>query len=212
MEPASSLGWTLRNEIAIPADINSFLVEGEVAVASFQTFRDSATFTTKRLIIRDAQGLTGKKVEVYSLPYSSINMWSSENARGILDRDAEIELWTRAGHIKVKLGKGADVRRIDGLIAWACSTRTSGFGWHRSGVASMLSFPEHWSCTPVFPGWIVGSTHHHVECAVAAFFGKDHAFEANTADAAVVRALGVRVLPQASSRFDQRMQPQPRRC
>ncbi|MFC4224969.1 PH domain-containing protein [Lysinibacter cavernae] len=119
MEPASSLGWTLRNEIAIPADINSFLVEGEVAVASFQTFRDSATFTTKRLIIRDAQGLTGKKVEVYSLPYSSINMWSSENARGILDRDAEIELWTRAGHIKVKLGKGADVRRIDGLIAWA---------------------------------------------------------------------------------------------
>ncbi|GAA1656310.1 hypothetical protein GCM10009790_40430 [Georgenia ruanii] len=46
-------------------------------------------------------------------------MWSSENAGGILDRDGEIELWTRAGHIKVKLGKGADVRRIDGLIAWA---------------------------------------------------------------------------------------------
>ena len=35
---------------------------------------------TKRLIVRDAQGLTGKKVEIYSLPYSSINMWSSENA------------------------------------------------------------------------------------------------------------------------------------
>ena len=88
-------------------------------MASFQTFRDSATFTNKRLIVRDAQGMTGKKVEVYSLPYASINMWSSENAGGILDRDAEIELWTRAGHIKVKLGRGADVRRIDSLIAWA---------------------------------------------------------------------------------------------
>lgn len=119
MEAAPILAWTLRNEIPTPQDVFELLSEGEQAVASFQTFRDSATFTTKRLIVRDAQGITGKKIEIYSLPYSSINMWSTENARGILDRDAEVELWTRAGHIKVKLGKGADVRRIDSLIAWA---------------------------------------------------------------------------------------------
>ncbi len=119
METAPILTWTLRNEIPIPQDVLGLLVEGEQAVAAFQTFRDSATFTTKRLIVRDAQGMTGKKVEVYSLPYSAINMWSSENAGGLLDRDGELELWTRAGHIKVKLGKGADVRRIDSLIGWA---------------------------------------------------------------------------------------------
>lgn len=119
METAPILAWTLRNEIQVPSDVLNLLVEGEQAVASFQTFRDSATFTTKRLIVRDAQGMTGKKVEVYSLPYSAINMWSSENAGGFLDRDSEIELWTRAGHIKVRLGRGADVRRIDSLIAWA---------------------------------------------------------------------------------------------
>lgn len=119
METAPILTWTLRNEIQIPQDVLGLLAEGEQAVAAFQTFRDSATFTTKRLIVRDAQGMTGRKVEIYSLPYSSINMWSSENAGGVLDRDGEIELWTRAGHIKVKLGKGADVRRIDSLIAWA---------------------------------------------------------------------------------------------
>jgi len=45
-------------------------------------------------------------------------MWSSENA-GTLDWNSEIELWTRAGHIKIKLAKGADVRRIDSLIARA---------------------------------------------------------------------------------------------
>ncbi|MBC9945122.1 PH domain-containing protein [Leucobacter sp. cx-328] len=119
MENQPALNWTLRNEIPVPQDVLALLAEGEQAVAAFQTFRDSATFTTKRLIVKDAQGITGKKVEIYSLPYSSINMWSSENAGGILDRDGEIELWTRAGHIKVKLGKGADVRRIDSLIAWA---------------------------------------------------------------------------------------------
>jgi hypothetical protein len=118
-ETSHILAWTLLNEIPVPDDVKALLVDGEQAVASFKTFRDSATFTTKRLIVRDAQGISGKKVEIYSLPYNSINMWSTENAGGILDRDAEVELWTRAGHIKVKLKKGADVRRIDSLLAWA---------------------------------------------------------------------------------------------
>jgi hypothetical protein len=69
------------------------------------------------LIVRDAQGLRGKKVEIYSLPYSAINMWSSENAGRMLDFNAELELWTRAGHIKVSLQKGIDIRRLDMLIA-----------------------------------------------------------------------------------------------
>lgn len=118
MENSPILTWIFQNEIAVPGDVHQLLVPGEQAVASFKTFRDSATFTTKRLNVRDAQGITGKKVELYSLPYSAINMWSTENA-GMLDMSAEVELWTRAGHIKVRLGKGVDVRRIDSLIAWA---------------------------------------------------------------------------------------------
>lgn len=111
------LEWTLVGECPIPQDVNQLLVAGEVAVAAYKTFRDTAVFTNKRLIVRDAQGLTGKKVEIYSLPYSSINMWSTENAGGFLDTNAEVELWTRAGHIKVKLQKGVDIRRFDMLIA-----------------------------------------------------------------------------------------------
>lgn len=119
METDAITSWTLMAEIPIPHDVSELLVDGEEAIAAFKTFRDSAIFTSKRLIVRDAQGLTGKKVEIYSLPYSAINMWSSENAGRLLDMNAEIELWTRAGHIKIKLGKGADVRRLDSLIAWA---------------------------------------------------------------------------------------------
>jgi hypothetical protein len=119
VEIAPMLAWTLQNEIPVPDDVRALLVDGETAITSFKTFRDSATFTSKRLIVRDAQGITGKKIEIYSLPYSAINMWSTENAGGMLDRDAELELWTRAGHIKVKLTKNADIRRIDSLIAWA---------------------------------------------------------------------------------------------
>lgn len=116
-ETQGILIWTLVAECPIPNDVNDLLVEGEVAVAAYKTFRDSAIFTNKRLIVRDAQGLTGKKVEIYSLPYSSINMWSSENAGNFLDFNSEIELWTRAGQIKVNLKKGVDIRKFDKLIA-----------------------------------------------------------------------------------------------
>jgi hypothetical protein len=119
METAAITSWTLLQEIPVPADVNDLLVDGEQAVAAYKTFRDSAIFTTKRLIVRDAQGITGKKVEVYSLPYSRIDMWSAENAGKLLDFNAELELWTRAGHIKIKLDKKIDIRRLDKLIAWA---------------------------------------------------------------------------------------------
>lgn len=119
METSAITNWTFMNEIPVPQDVHDLLTEGEQAVTAFKTFRDSAIFTTKRLIVRDSQGITGKKVEIYSLPYSAINMWSSENAGKLLDMNAEIELWTRAGHIKIKVGKGADIRRLDQLIGWA---------------------------------------------------------------------------------------------
>lgn len=116
-ETSQILLWTFISECPIPQDVQELLVEGEQAVAAYKTIRDSAVFTNKRLIVRDAQGLSGKKVEVYSLPYASINMWSTENAGKLLDLNAEVELWTRAGHIKVNLRKGVDIRKFDRLIA-----------------------------------------------------------------------------------------------
>lgn len=111
------LSWLLVAEAPHPADLPTILTNGEVPIASFKTFRDSATFTNKRLIVRDAQGLTGKKVEMYSLPYSAIHMWSSENSASGFDRDEELELWTKVGHIKIRIRRGLDIRKIDQLIS-----------------------------------------------------------------------------------------------
>lgn len=116
MEVALITEWTFVQEVPVPDDVIQLLVPGEQAHVAFRTMRDSAIFTSKRLIVRDAQGLRGKKVEIYSLPYSSINMWSTENA-GSLDFNAEVELWTRAGKLKIKVGRDIDVRRIDQIIA-----------------------------------------------------------------------------------------------
>lgn len=54
---------------------------------------------------------------MYSLPYSSIHMWSSENAGNLFDVNSAIALWTKVGYIKIKLGRKVDVRKLDWIIA-----------------------------------------------------------------------------------------------
>lgn len=118
MTEVNLLGWTFVREVAVPGDVYNLLIEGETAKAAYATVRDVAIFTNKRLIVKDAQGITGKKVEIYSLPYSSIKMWSTENA-GTFDLNSEVELWTQAGRIKINLKKGIDIRRFDKLLSEA---------------------------------------------------------------------------------------------
>ena len=112
----TALKWVFYREVDVPRDIEEMLVTGEVADRAFKTARDVAVFTNKRLIVKDVQGLTGTKAEMYSLPYSAVNMWSTENA-GILDFSSEVELWTRAGHIKIELKRGINIREFERLLA-----------------------------------------------------------------------------------------------
>lgn len=108
--------WTFSQECPIPEDVDKILIPGETAICAYRTIRDIAIFTSKRIIVRDAQGITGKKVEVYTLPYSSINMYSTENA-GTFDVNSEVELWTKAGHIKINLSPKCKIRKLDKVLA-----------------------------------------------------------------------------------------------
>jgi len=112
----TNLSWIFYQEIPVPHDVQELLINGEVAERAFRTVRDVAIFTNKRLIVKDVQGLTGSKVEIYSLPYSSVHMWSTENA-GILDFTSEVELWTRAGNIKIQLKRDINIRTFERLLA-----------------------------------------------------------------------------------------------
>ena len=48
-------------ECETPEDLKSMLMENEEVLCAYKTVRDAAVFTNLRLIVRDAQGLTGKK-------------------------------------------------------------------------------------------------------------------------------------------------------
>lgn len=108
--------WTFITKTEPPKDLQNNLIENEYIIACYKTIRDYAVFTNKRLLIRDKQGITGVKVETFTLPYKSIRMYSIENA-GIGDLNSEVEIWTSIGQIKINLNRKANIYEIDKIIA-----------------------------------------------------------------------------------------------
>ena len=76
----------------IETDYAQLLAEGETIEVGFAVFRDTFIFTDKRLMIVDVQGMTGKKIEYLSIPYSKITKFSIETS-GRFDLDAELKIW-----------------------------------------------------------------------------------------------------------------------
>jgi len=102
---------------SLMADLGPLLVPEEQVFMSFKGMRDSVTFTNKRLIALNVQGLTGKKRDYSSLPYSKVQAFSVETA-GTFDLDAELELWfSGLGKVKLEFKGGVDIRSIGRLIA-----------------------------------------------------------------------------------------------
>ena len=97
--------------------IQPMFVNGEEIIASFKTIRDGVVFTTKRIFAINVQGLTGKKVDYTSLPYSKIQAFSVETA-GVIDLDSELELWfSGLGKVKFEFVSRADVSQICKMIS-----------------------------------------------------------------------------------------------
>lgn len=100
------------SELIVP-----MFVEGEEIINTFQSIRDGVIFTNKRIIAVNVQGITGKKKDFTSLPYSKIQSFSVETA-GVLDLDSELELWfSGMGKVKFEFTARANVSYICRLIS-----------------------------------------------------------------------------------------------
>ena len=96
--------------------VGPLLIPGERVVAAFRTMRDGVVFTDKRIISINVQGVTGKKTDCTSLPYSKIQTFSIETA-GILDLDGELCLWfSGLGKVKFEFVSQANVSGICRMI------------------------------------------------------------------------------------------------
>lgn len=97
--------------------IQSLFTDQESVVATFRGIRDGIVFTNKRIIAINVQGLTGKKKDFTSLPYSKIQAFSVESA-GFFDLDSELELWfSGLGKVKFEFTGNVDVAALCRMIS-----------------------------------------------------------------------------------------------
>ena len=92
--------------------IQGFLLDDESILGTYQGIRDGVVFTSKRIIAINVQGITGKKKDFTSIPYSKITTFSVETA-GVFDLDAELEIYMSAvGKVKFEFTGSTNVNAI----------------------------------------------------------------------------------------------------
>jgi hypothetical protein len=97
--------------------ISPMFVDGEQIIQSFRGIRDGVVFTNKRIITINVQGITGKKKDFTTLPYSKIQAYSVETA-GLLDLDSELDLWfSGMGRVRFEFVGNADISAICRMIS-----------------------------------------------------------------------------------------------
>lgn len=91
-------------------------VDGESVIGCYKAIRDYVVFTNKRIISVNVQGVTGKKKDYTSIPYSKVQVFSVETS-GVLDMDSELELYiSSVGKIKFEFTGASDIVRIGQII------------------------------------------------------------------------------------------------
>ncbi len=98
-------------------EIASLLIPGEQVLSSYTAIRDYVVFTNKRVISVNVQGLTGKKKDYTSLPYSKISAFSIETS-GVFDMDSELEMYfSGLGKVKFEFTGASDIVAIGQAIS-----------------------------------------------------------------------------------------------
>lgn len=102
---------------SVMKDITPLLIPDEDVIGAYRSIRDYVVFTDKRIISVNVQGMTGKKKDFSSLPYSKIQAFSVETA-GVFDMDSELELYfSGLGKVKFEFSGSSDIVKIGQLIS-----------------------------------------------------------------------------------------------
>mgnify|MGYP001060202276 CR=1 FL=1 len=96
--------------------VRPLLIEGEEPLLATKGIRDGAVFTSKRIIVVNKQGLTGRKIEFTTIPLRSISAFTIENS-GTFDLDAELTIYgTGFGSAKMQFTKGFAVAKLAEIL------------------------------------------------------------------------------------------------
>ena len=97
--------------------ISTLLIPDEKVTFAFVSMRDKLIFTDKRIVSVNVQGITGKKIDYTSIPYSKIQVFSIETA-GTFDLDSELDVTISGlGTVRFELSAQTDVKELGTFLS-----------------------------------------------------------------------------------------------
>ncbi|MBP3415492.1 MAG: PH domain-containing protein [Clostridia bacterium] len=100
--------------------LEPLMINGEHILSAYQTVRDGIVFTNLRIFAINVQGVTGRKIDVTSIPYKSIKAFSVESA-GSFDNDSELDVFVSAiGNIRFEFVGESNMELICKTISACC--------------------------------------------------------------------------------------------
>lgn len=108
------------SEDSVLKSIVPLLIDGETIIGTYKAVRDFVVFTNKRMVTVNVQGVTGKKKDFTTVPYSKIQVFSVETS-GHLDLESELEMWISGlGRIQLEFTDSSDIVAIGRMIGECC--------------------------------------------------------------------------------------------
>ena len=99
------------------SEMRDILIEDEKIIGCYQDVRDHVVFTNKRVIAVNVQGITGKKNDFTTLPYSKITAYSVVTD-GTFDLESELDLYySGVGRVRFEFKGSSDILEIGRIIA-----------------------------------------------------------------------------------------------
>ena len=98
-------------------EVDQMLIDNEIIIDAFKGIRDGIVITNKRIIVINIQGMTGKKKDLTSLPFSKIQSYSIETI-GVVDIESELILWfSGIGAIRLEFTGATNLYEISRAIS-----------------------------------------------------------------------------------------------
>lgn len=126
----SSASFTKMDHVGVEdaaVALDGLLLDGETIRNAYKGSRNWVVFTDRRLIVVTTQGMTGKRRDYTTLPYTGIRAASVETAGGF-DVDAKMDLWfadlgfamlgglAAPCRIRLEFVPGIDVRDLERFV------------------------------------------------------------------------------------------------
>ncbi len=100
-------------------EFGAILFDGEEIQKAYVLIRDMLVFTNFRIISLDKQGVTGKKQNLTTIPYKSIQKFSKVSA-GIMDLNAELYIYVKGDSVPstFQFSKEVDINEVYKFLSY----------------------------------------------------------------------------------------------